>query len=189
MKIAISGSSGCGKSTLTQALAERLNIAAIKEGYEPLYEVKFKREFPPKLIAIFNHKLALEHKHQHFVSDRCPIDLLNTWLNQSCHKIVPKITDDFFGQCVKHMQSYDFLIIPAWNTFKLQQNNEILPRDMNIMEQLRSHTALVGHAHMWLPITKIIELPQTQNTVEKRLAFILNIIKKRRPELLQDASV
>jgi hypothetical protein len=187
MKIAISGSAGTGKSTFSKALAAKLNLTHIAENYDPLNDARIKGDFPPRLTAIFHQKRTLENNAISFVTDRCPIDLLHTWLNQSCHKINPQLTAQFLRDCQQQTRAYDFVILTPWNSFKLIQNDATVMREMDIMEQLRHHASIVGHAHLWLPKTRIIEIPQNISDINERLDFVLTTIKKRRPELLQTA--
>ena len=187
MKIAISGSTGTGKSTLAAALAEKLSIPLIEENYQPLYDARVKGDFPPRLLTILRNKHTLEKAHSDFVTDRCPIDLMHLWLNQSGHKISRPLTNQFFELALPQLQIYDFVIIPPWNSIQLQQSTEALPRDLDIIEQLRHHASILGHAYMWAPKIKIIEIPQPITSLEARVDFVLEQIKKRRPELLQTA--
>lgn len=185
MKIAISGTAGTGKSTLSKALAAKLNLVHIDENYAPLNDARLKGDFPPRLTQILHHKRTLENTAVNFVTDRCAIDLLHTWLNQSGHKINPQLTAQFFKECRQQIQTYDFVLITPWNSFKLVQNDAVVPREMDIMEQLRHHASIMGHTHLWLQKTRIIEIPQSMANIDERIDFVLATIKKRRPELLQ----
>lgn len=188
MKIAISGSAGTGKSTLCRMLSTELGLTHIDENYEPVYDARLKGDFPPRILKILNHKRTLENNAHRFVSDRCPLDLMHMWLNQTCHKIAPKLTNTFFDECRQQIHTYDFVILTPWNSFKLVQNTSALPREMNIMEQLRNHAGIVGQTHLWVAKARIIEIPSSINSIDERTSFVIATIKKRRPELLQPTS-
>ena len=184
MKIAITGTSGTGKSTLTHALAQQLGLIAIDEHYEPLFDTKVKSDFPPRLSRILENKHQLEVSANNFVVDRLPLDLIHIWLNQSGHKINPALTRAFLERCIRLTSGYDFVVVTPWNSIPLLPTGNLLPRNMDILEQLRNHASLVGHVHMWVEKTRIIEIPQSMTRLDDRINFIIAQIKKRRPGLL-----
>lgn len=179
MKIAVSGSAGTGKSTLCQVLAERLGVASIAENFGPLRGARLKGDFVPKITEIMQKKHALEAAEDHFVSDRCALDLLHIWLIQSCHVIAPEQTAVMLSQCIEQVSGYDYLVLTPWNSFKLEQKPGSLIRNMNPMEQLRFHAAIVGQAHIWMPKQKIIEVPRSMADVNQRVDYVLEEIDRR----------
>jgi len=183
MKIAISGSAGVGKSTLGSTLAKHLNATFIQENYEPLNDAKIKGDFPPRILKIYEHKKSLETQFPHFVSDRCPFDLIQLWLNQSGHLIDEALTTRFVENAIQHAKHYDFIIIPPWNSIKLIQNNEPVGRNMNLMSQLKSHSGICGLIFMWCDKKKIIEIPQHITSIADRMEFVLRQMNAKRPEL------
>ena len=184
MKIAITGSACIGKSTLALKLAEKLEVGLIKENYQSLENVKSMDDFAEKLIYIQQQKLLQEDQGS-FVSDRCPIDLMHLWLYHEFH-LIQSESDTFIQSCIQQVRQYDFIIIPPWNSFKLEQNAQGT-RVINSLTQLRNHATLVGYTHMFCRPKSIIEIPQSVNTCEERVNLIIAVIKQRRPEFFHTA--
>lgn len=174
---------------MAKSLADRLEADLIEENYQPLYGARLQKDFPPRIMEVLNNKQQLENTSQRFVTDRCPIDLIHTWLNQSCHTINRPLTHRFMERCLQQVKNYDFVILTAWNSIELVQSQEPLPRNMDILEQLRHHSALAGHVHMWVQKSRIIEIPQSMKSLDDRVELVISEIKKRRPGLLQTAPV
>lgn len=178
MKIAISGSGGIGKSTLSKNLANKFNIALIEENYAALNASDDQKAPHQKLFQIFETKLVLENEHSSFVTDRCPLDLMNTWLSRGLHtRNVPSAK--FIRQCTEHCSRYDFVIIPPWNSFPLEQATQSLPRNMNKLGQMRQHASILGLAHIWIDPEKIIEIPKSMNELEERIKYVSSIIQSK----------
>jgi AAA domain-containing protein len=185
VKIAISGSGGIGKSTLAGVLAERRSLKLIDECLEPLFQEGSKEVSPARfaevLISIQENKSQQEQGVDRLVTDRCGLDLMHIWMNNGLH-LGTNLTDSFFAACRQQLHSYDYILIPPWGSFRVElltDQEGSKQRNLNPLVQLRTHATIVGFAHMFVEKKRIIEIPQTINTLEERVQFIDSVIKRR----------
>ena len=190
VKIAVSGSVGIGKSTLVAALAARLELPVIEEGFEPLFNKGEALRNNPALQAavleqLLRDKSALEDTAGFFVADRCALDLMHNWLRLGLDR---HHHDDgaFIRECRQRYALYDYIVLPPWNALPLVQVGDdrgAMRRNTNVMAQLRHHSRIVGFAHMFVGRQKIIDLPPTLTDLDARVNFVVAIMRRRQSEL------
>jgi len=184
MKISVSGCAGIGKTTLASQLAEKLDIPFIEENYEAFFDQPGKfNASPEELIKLFNQVLELKHKKENnlesFVTDRCPVDLLNLWLSKGLFQ-KEKAMQTFYNKCKRYAADYDFIIFPPWGGIPLEQLDNTRGyqrRILNSWVQLRNHAAILGIAHSWIDDNKIIQLPKKKSGEKQRLNHALKQIR------------
>jgi hypothetical protein len=186
MKIAVSGTAGVGKTVLCKSLAPLLKLEYIAENYEPFFDKKgIFSGSPEKLIPVFyqvlKDKQKLEQESGDFITDRCPVDLFHMWMTKGLDKD-EAATAKFFNHCLIQTRSYDYILLPAWGSLKLQQktdrkNQQV--RVMNAWTQLRNHAGITGYIHLWVPPVNIIQLPMSLSDHDQRIRFVLEQIKLR----------
>ncbi len=183
MKIALSGTVSTGKTFLAEQLADTLDCQYIPESFDSFFEspdtVHNKLDSLVKIFFdIFKNKKQIEEKHNDFVVDRCPVDLFNLWLSAGLIKN-PDFSEKFYNLCRQHMPIYDFVIITPPATIPLEQieNSTIIKkRSLDPWKLRKNHFVIVGVLYSWLPVNKIIQLPEGMSDKQERLEFILNAI-------------
>jgi hypothetical protein len=183
MKIAISGSACTGKTTLGRELAKQLGFTFIPEHFEPLFALGKRSDTKQRVAAfrkVLGFKSAEEGKHEDFVADRCPLDLMNLWLATGLGRR-PKLSAQFYGDCRKQMELYDRIVILPWGRLPLeprQADDGSQVRNLNPWSLLHNHATIVGLARMWLRRDQLIMLRGKLDTVEQRAAFVLERVRK-----------
>jgi hypothetical protein len=189
LKIAVSGTAGIGKSTLAQMLAKHLALEVIDEHYDG--KITRAKEKPPALwetemIAVLRSKHEMETQCTGFVTDRCPLDLFNGWLNNALHTRLPEDkTKRFMSACMKACRHYDFVVIPPWNGIPFQEREpgrDGIRRNHNLFVLLRSHASTLGLAHIFIDKRRIIEIPAKVKIREERVAFVVKNMERRLKE-------
>lgn len=190
MKIAVSGTAGTGKSTFARVLAEKYALTYIDEGYSSLLGLDKDQLIIDKLEDIFIDKSKAElNANGGFVSDRCPIDLIHLCIKNKIHIIDGQKASRFIGKSIQAMKTYDFIIIPPWNSIKLEKSNGgQLNRNMNPLIQMSNHSNITGYVHMFVRGAKIIELPRSLSEIEQRVEYADKLIRKRRPDLFGETA-
>jgi len=186
MKIAVSGTAGVVKTVLSRALEPLLELEYIAENYEPFFEEKGTFDKPAEeLIPIFyrvlENKQRLEQEASSFITDRCPVDLFHLWMTKGLDKH-EAASAQFFNHCLVQVRSYDFILLPAWGSIKLQQKADRKNQQARVMNdwvQLRNHAAITGYTHLWVPSINIIQLPLSLSDHDQRIRFVLEQIKLR----------
>lgn len=186
LKIAVSGTAGIGKSTLAQGLAERMMLPLIEEHYDGnITRAKDKSPelWEKEMLSVLQIKSRLESQHMGFVTDRCPVDLFNGWLNNSLHtRLEPDSTKHFLDACIKGSRQYDFLVIPPWKGVPFKEREEGragIRRNNNLYVLLRSQASTLGLAHIFLDKRRIIEIPIRIRAPEERVNFVIGHIQRR----------
>ena len=168
MKIAISGSAGIGKTTLAKALATRLGVDFIAEGYEPMFDRpgRFHGDFAgltQVIRQILETKHTLEQRAGSFVADRCPADLMRLWLARETE--APLLADlrAFEARCRLYMADYDAVVIPPFDVFKLEQQNIGATgfRVLDYWSQLRSYAGISGLVMHFAGSGRVITIPDS----------------------------
>ena len=189
-KIAVSGSVGVGKSTLVAALAARLELPVIEEGFEPLFDQgEALRDNPTRQAAVFEQllreKSSLEDTAGYFVADRCAIDLMHNWLRLGLDRH-HQDEGEFIRACRQRYALYDYIVLPPWNVLPLKQLGDdrgAMRRNTNVMAQLRHHAHIVGFTHMFVGRRKIIDLPPTLTDIDARVNFVIAVMRRRQQEI------
>lgn len=117
------------------------------------------------------------------MTDRCPIDLLNSWYNNMLHKRLDgAATEAFMAACVDRMRRYDYVVITPWGSIPLVQVDEDRPgiaRNLDRFSQFRQHANMLGIAHAWVDKGRIIEIPRAMTNHDERVAFVVRAIGNR----------
>jgi hypothetical protein len=193
VRIAVSGSAGIGKTTLAVALAEALGLPLIAENYEPLFRVLGK--VPPTqpvlaaaLTEIHETKRALEARHGDFVTDRCPVDVFYSWLMRGLGTM-RKETAALFAQCREQTRQYDLVVLPPWGAFEPPKPppGPGVRRAVNPWIQLRGHACVVGLATMWVGESRLVRLPVSADTVERRVEHVRAVLARNQRRMAQRA--
>ena len=88
-------------------------------------------------------------------------------------------------RCLRAIEDYDFVILPPWYSFPLEQSKDgVLTRNMDELDQLSIHAAMVGYAHMWVSEDRVIQIPRALDSLVQRLDLIDHTIRERKPGLL-----
>ncbi len=183
MKIAVSGSVGIGKTTLVNQLAEQLELAVVEEFYEEYFggKSKFNSTFE-EAAGVFRQVLEFKHnkeeEYQSFITDRCPVDLMNLWLKRGLQR---GNTDSrsFYEKCRAFSLDYDFIIFLPWDVIPLKQLDDVgksRRRILNSWTQLDNQACMLGLAYSWLGDNRIIQLPASELDTQQRVDFVLEKI-------------
>jgi hypothetical protein len=182
MKIAVSGSVGIGKTTLVSQLAEQLNLPVINESYEDFFGEKAFDLPADELKEIFYQLLEFKNKKEKdygsYISDRCPVDLLNLWLEVGLWR-KGNDTRVFYERCKSYIADYDFIIFLPWAVLPLKQLDELKNhrrRVLNSWVQLKNHANMFGLAGLMLGEQKIIQVPDSILDIQQRVDFVLDKI-------------
>jgi ABC-type oligopeptide transport system ATPase subunit len=186
LKVAISGTSGIGKSTLAEMLGGRLSLPVIDEHYDGnITRTKDKsvERWEKEMIAVLRKKHHLESQHDAFVTDRCPLDLFNGWLNNALHiRLEEDQTRKFLDACIKASRRYDFVVIPPWKGIPFNEREpgrDGVRRNNNLYVLLRSQASTLGLAHIFLDKRRIIEIPVRIKGRDERVDFVVKNIERR----------
>lgn len=184
--IAVTGAVSTGKTTLAKSLAEALGLPLIAENFDgniTRRREKTADEWSRELRAVLLHKTRLEMECQHFVADRSPIDLVNSWYNNMVHRRLDEAeTDKFMSACANRIRVYSYVIITPWGSIPMVQVGDDRPgiaRNLNKFSQFRQHTNMLGITHCWVDKRRIIEIPRAMTNHEDRVEFVLRAIEKR----------
>jgi hypothetical protein len=191
LRIALSGSGGVGKSTLAKALAGHFRLPLIDEHFDSFIDrsnlsAKPLRRFGEELVAILEHKSALEDQYGGFVTDRCAIDLLHLWgfYKLDLH-FAEKTNQQFFRACISRIRRYDFVVLPAWGSLPLQSveldRAGKVSRNQNRYSQLKHHASTLGLVHMFVQKARIIELSPRLTDLDERVLRVSDLITQRQP--------
>ncbi len=185
LKIAISGSAGIGKSTLAADLGADLGLPVIEEHFDPLFAPEVVKGDEDALEQAFwqvlEYKSAREDEAGGFVADRCAIDLFHNWLLRGLGRR-PRRSEAFFKACRERFEQLDSLVILPWGAIPLvplEADGNQRRRVLDPLVQLRNHATIVGYAHMWLPKSRIIEVPVRVKTREARVGFVRKRLEAR----------
>jgi hypothetical protein len=195
MRIAVSGCAGIGKTTLAGALAAALGLPVIAENYEPLFRVLAKvrpthHALAAAIIEIHETKRALEARHGDFVTDRCPVDLFYGWLMRGLGTM-RKETAALFAQCREQARQYDLVVLPPWGVIEPPKPppGPGVRRAVNPWIQLRGQACVVGLATMWVGESRLVRLPPSAGTVERRVEYVRAVLARNAPGSVGQASV
>jgi GTPase SAR1 family protein len=183
MRIAVSGSAGSGKTSLVESLAKQLELKIISEHYDDFFDKQGRYIKPPKKLM---QKIdqVLDSKHQQeldaksFIADRCPIDLFNLWMTRGYHSNKTH-TDDFYKKCIEYLKKYDFIILIPWGDIPLKQVDQADSNRKRVMKpwiQFQHHSTIIGVAMQWIPLNKIIAVPQGLDGVERRCEYVMKAL-------------
>ncbi len=181
MKIALTGSACTGKTTLAEKLANELGLPLIEENYGPLFDPlkPFKKEEPKLFINALKDVMEAKHKqeqeHVSFVTDRCPVDLMNIWLTRGLSS-KRRRSAEFYQHCRSLTKQYDYLIIPPWGVLPVESKESEKGRQVRVKNPwilLHNHAAIVGLARQWLPGERIITIRPSMKKLEDRVDYVL----------------
>ena len=124
-RIAISGSAGTGKTTLAKALADRLQVPYLEEGFRKRREAGLD----PHDLSRAEHRVLLMELYEEaiaaaagcnggFIQDRCPLDFLAFWLHYGFWREDAE-SAAFYARVQKDLDQYDHVIVLPWGTFDI----------------------------------------------------------------------
>ena len=195
VRIAITGATATGKTTLGRALADRLAIPFIEEGLQPVVKAiadlertrraggDMKDSFVAarrSLLAYLAERAKLYRDNAAFVSDRTVVDVLTRWMR---HRLSGQDHTEFRAvvrQAQEALALLDWIVVPPLVTLTQEQTNEAgLERLAHLQERLFIQSLLIGLLVQLAP-RKLILIPRSAQSVEQRVAFVVDRIKRQR---------
>jgi predicted ATPase len=187
LRIAITGAVGVGKTTLALALSKKMGVPLIQENFREVVQA-----FNPDKSSKSNNlsqdillkncrqacmrwlqdRLQLQEKMPSFVQDRCAIDILQRWLLFNLSGQNNADISRFIKHCQDSLACLDWIIIPPFNLYQGQENEDRLLRNSSLSVIFRGHGLILGLAHMLVRRDKVLFLPSELLTVQARVDFI-----------------
>lgn len=176
LRIALSGSAGTGKSTLGRALAERLGVPYIEEGFRERVDAGlelYKLDERGRRALI--RDLWQEQRERElattdgFVSDRSSIDFAAFWLHYDLMDAMED-TQAFLEAMAAEAARVERILLCPWGVLPLESDGV---RSTNPWLQLRYQSLLEGLHGMYTAPEKLLRVPATAE-FEERLAFALD---------------
>lgn len=192
MKIAISGTSATGKTSLAQALSKQLNVPIIEEDFTSVAKSIFyfsqvhsneRNEAKEAMLKTMQRwlnnrvEMALNYKDG-FIADRWALDILVRF-----YKLSDFMADESTViKLIKHTQMFsrqlDCVVMPPVVYMGSETINETgLHRKTRADSRIFSHAMAHGLLEEFIGVPKIY-LPHTKMSIEERVAFIIQKIKK-----------
>jgi len=186
MKISLSGAANCGKTTLVQLLSATLSLPIIDEKFDILMKGLLQADCNSieriQLIfqQVFEEKKSTEVLFSKgFITDRCPLDLFNFFSNLTTLLQTNEVYG-FYEECRQHVQQYDYVIIPPWGVASYQDlDNYILGETKPVMSpwvNMNRHASTIGLALMWLPVEKVLIIPDDILSTNEQCEWIIERI-------------
>jgi len=174
-RIAFSGSAGTGKTTLARAVAERLGVPYIEEGFrrrvdEGLLLYKLDDAQRRDLMRdMWVEQRALERAASDgFVSDRSSVDFAAFWLHYGLVDAESE-TERFLAEMQRDAAEVDRVVLCPWGILPLESDGV---RSTNRWLQLRYQALLEGMHERMTESSKLVRVPDTDD-LSARLAFVL----------------
>ncbi len=199
MRIALSGAAGTGKTRIAHSISEQLGLPYIPDVIDSLLNERgwkswkdlYAREGEEngktieRLLRLeaLNKKIAEERSHDSYVSDKTVIDYLAYWMAHTARHASPEENETFIGAAREHAQTYDRILVPAFDVFELEDNPE--KRNAQYAHRLRIHSLIKGLYHQFTcffrefayafstPVQHLIEDLQLDAPLTKRIALFL----------------
>ena len=178
-RIAISGSAGTGKTTLAKALAARLQVPYLEEGFRKRREAGLD----PHDLSQAEHRVLLMELYEEaiaaaagcnggFIQDRCPLDFLAFWLHYGFWR-EDADSAAFYARVQKDLDQYDHVIVLPWGTFDITADSI---RSTNRWLQLKYQVLFEGLAHRLAPDGKLLWMPVEPTGKAERLAYVVDTL-------------
>ena len=178
-RIAISGSAGTGKTTLAKALADRLQVPYLEEGFRKRREAGLD----PHDLSQAEHRVLLMELYEEaiaaaagcnggFIQDRCPLDFLAFWLHYGFWREDAE-SAAFYARVQKDLDQYDHVIVLPWGAFDIAADSI---RSTNRWLQLKYQALFEGLAHRLAPDGKLLWIPVEPTGKAERLAYVVDTL-------------
>ena len=178
-RIAISGSAGIGKTTLAKALADRLQVPYLEEGFRKRCEAGLD----PHDLSQAEHRVLLMELYEEaiaaaagcnggFIQDRCRLDFLAFWLHYGFWREDAE-SAAFYARVQKDLDQYDHVIVLPWGTFDIAADSI---RSTNRWLQLKYQALFEGLAHRLAPDGKLLWMPVEPTGKAERLAYVVDTL-------------
>ena len=178
-RIAISGSAGTGKTTLAKALADRLQVPYLEEGFRKRLEKGLdphdlsQAEFQGLLMELYEEAIAATARcNGGFIQDRCPLDFLAFWLHYGFWREDAE-SAAFYARVQKDLDQYDHVIVLPWGAFDIAADSI---RSTNRWLQLKYQALFEGLAHRLAPDGKLLWMPVEPTGKAERLAYVVDTL-------------
>ena len=179
LRIAISGSAGTGKTTLAQALAERLDVPYLEEGFRERREAGLdlhdlsRAEHQALLMELYEEARSQAMAcPDGFVQDRCPLDFLAFWLHYGFWG-EDGMTASLFERAQSDLAAYDRVIVLPWGACGIEADGV---RSTNRWLQLKYQALFEGLAHRLAPEGLIHWMPNEITDEGKRVVHVQEVL-------------
>lgn len=173
-RIALSGSAGTGKTTLARALAARLDLPYIEEGFRERVKRGLKmykldeRQRRELMRDMWEEQRERElAATEGFVSDRSCVDFAAFWLHYDLMDAVDD-TREFMEFMGAEVERVDLILLCPWGVLPLEPDGV---RSTNPWLQLRYQSLLEGMHLRYTPAEKLVRVPETDD-LERRLEAV-----------------
>lgn len=209
MKIAISGASGTGKTTLARALANKLSLPLVEEGFGELVQAALHynqvqsetdteklrlqhnalREYKKSCFRWLRNREQIYSAHSGYVADRCGFDILCRWTTARVPFDTTTTLQQLIAYCQQESRRFDLMLIPPLTEWSMQpgSNESGLQRRHSLKDKLHSHSTLIGLIQQFstgpylLLSARSRELDTTDDRIDEILTAITSIRKHSRP--------
>lgn len=179
LRVAISGSAGTGKTTLGQALADRLDLpflpepmrARLEGGFD-LHDVTLD-QLRDLILELYDESIdamaAAEANAGGFIADRSPADFVAFWLY---YRLAgdEAATEALVARVRRDLDRLDGVLLLPWGGIPLEDDGVRAP---NAWLQLHFQALFEGLVARYVPITRLLRLPDPVSGLEDRLEWAL----------------
>ncbi|PTL85638.1 uroporphyrinogen-III C-methyltransferase [Vitiosangium sp. GDMCC 1.1324] len=182
LRIAITGSAGVGKTTLAHALGLHLGLPLVPEEMRELVVRTGKRlvelPVPERAKALRElwtvRRLREQERREGFVADNGTVDFAAYALQHGCAELVP----DFF-ETPALAALYDAVFVLPWGVIPYERDGV---RGDSPMDELRYQLVLESLLRRSVPASRLHFVPDTCVTLEERVRFCLEVLRRPREE-------
>jgi len=184
MNISLSGAANCGKTTLVQKLSTALSLPVIDERFDLIMRGIQGENSIKSIQLLFQQVFEMKKTAElecvdGYITDRCPLDLFNFF---SSLNVLLQSSDvnHFYEACRSHVQQYDYVIIPPWGVASYQDLDSYVIGEskpiMNPWINMNRHASTIGLALMWLPVEKVLIIPDDILSTNEQCEWIIERI-------------